>query len=79
MRKFKMELVWHNCKTYPPEEDSNDFLIVSDGINVCEAKWNKKEGFSYKSSELLNHDNLWWADLRQTVRGESKFSLVKGD
>ena len=34
MDKFKMELTWHNCKTCPPEECFNSYLLVTDGWDI---------------------------------------------
>ena len=79
MKKFTMELVWHNCETYPPKEDYNDFLIVSDGVGVCEVRWDKEKGFSYFSKQfgyrplVGNYKKMWWADVRQTAQNEPKF------
>lgn len=78
MKKFTMELVWHNCLEYPPEESENDFLIVTDGIDVYKSYWFKKNGFyiyDYQGWYSLDEDQnkWWWADIRQTVQGEHRF------
>ena len=79
MRKFTMELVWHNCETYPPKEDYNDYLIVSDGVGVCEVCWDKEKGFYYFNRVfgyqplIGNYKKMWWADVRQTVQNELMF------
>lgn len=85
MKKFTMELVWHNCETYPPKEDYNDFLIVSDGVGVCEVRWDKEEGFSYFSKQfgyrplVGNYKKMWWADVRQTVQNDLRFRGLTDD
>lgn len=76
--KFTMELVWHNCLTNPPKEFSNNNLIVTDGNIVEGMSWNKAEGYFIAENEwslkkLDNLENWWWADIEQTVQGESKF------
>lgn len=79
MKKFKMELVWHNCEECPPEEDYNSHLILSDGIKVCEVRWDKEEGFSYFSKKfgyrplIGNYKKMWWADVRQTAQNDLRF------
>lgn len=80
MKKFTMELVWHNCETYPPEEAMNDSLVMTNGVDVFRAFWYRPNGFMI---DINNNDNWhgiyedqdkwWWADIRQTVRGEPKF------
>ena len=82
MKKFKMEFVWHNCEECPPEEDCNDFLIVSDGVGVCEVRWDKEEGFSCFNKQfgycplVGNYKKMWWTDIKQTVQGEQKFKNI---
>lgn len=77
--KFKMELTWHNCKTYPPKESFNPQLLVTDGIDIYKMIWDKtfggflKVGLEIKGDEL---NKYWWADIQQTVRGCSE---LKGD
>ena len=83
-KKFTMELVWHNCEECPPEEDYNSHLILSDGVKVCKARWDKEDGFSYFSKQfgskqfgyrplVGNYEKMWWADIEQTVQGEPRF------
>ena len=77
--KFTIELVWHNCKTYPPKEAENTFLLVTNGYDVYGMAWYKTEGYWVAiddvpvrlASEGL--ENWWWADIEQTVREERKF------
>ena len=64
MKKFKMQLVWHNCETCPPEEDYNECLIYTNGANIYHCEYFKEAGFPIKSEFL--HD-FWWADLHTTV------------
>lgn len=75
--KFTMELVWHNCKTCPPEEDRNLCLYASNGKSVFRVIYHKDSGWcdiecqEYIPDELL--DEFWWADINQTVRGVEEF------
>ena len=78
--KFKMELVWHNCKTYQPKEFENNNLIVTNGRDVFGLSWYKAEGYfildDYGNLHQLEYEHLdtwWWADVEQTVQGETKF------
>lgn len=69
--KFKMELTWHNCQSYPPSETHNDRLIATDGLCVFPVRydyidgWYDVEADDYLPSELLL--KYYWADLNQTV------------
>lgn len=75
--KFKIELVWHNCKTYQPKEFENNNLIVIDGNNVYGMSWHRAEGYWIADEsgliQLSDLENWWWADIEQTVQGEVKF------
>ena len=77
MKKFTMELIWHNCKECPPTEMWNNGLYLTDGNFVEKTKYRAENGWydertkSYLPAELLH--KYWWADLQQTVRGEPKF------
>ena len=78
MDKFKMELTWHNCEECPPEEATNDNLIMTDGERVYEAFWYSPDGFMIRAKcgwqEVYEEQNKWWwADVRQTVKGDSRF------
>jgi hypothetical protein len=77
MKKFKMELVWHNCYEYPPEETLNDNLIATDGKHVFKVKYDKNIGwFDLDNVRFLPFELLWeywWADIVQTVQGCSDF------
>lgn len=81
MDKFKMELTWHNCKMCPPEEDENDFLIVTDGHDVFKATWDrsldryykKYDGGYYLPLSSCTLDEWWWADIFQTVHKTPEF------
>lgn len=78
MNKFTMELVWHNCETNPPEEVTNDYLIATDGVDVFEAFWYRPNGFMIRGKDRWHDlykdlDKWYWADIRQTVQGESRF------
>ena len=84
MNKFKMELTWHNCKNCPPEEEANNFLIVSDGDKIFNATWNKSNGYTARYDGVyciplpnVVLDDWWWADIAQTVQQTSKFQEVR--
>lgn len=70
MDKFKMELTWHNCKTCPPEENYNPYLVCTNGSSVEAITYYKKYGFPIADDEL--HE-FWWADLRRTIRNTKEF------
>lgn len=77
-KKFKMELVWHNCWECPPEEVTNDSLIMTDGVDVYEAFWYRPDGFMIRTKDgwygVYEDQNRWhWADIKQTVRGDLRF------
>ena len=74
MNKFKMELTWHNCKTYPPEENYNPWLIYTNGHEIDSCSYYKKYGFPIADSELHEY---WWADVSRTVRESSGFKECK--
>ena len=67
-----MELTWHNCKTYPPEEDFNPFLIITDGKNIDYCAYYKKYGFPASFD-----DKYWWADISRTVRQSMEFNNME--
>lgn len=75
--KFTMELVWHNCKTYPPKEEYNDCLCMSNGNYITKVKYHRKYGWLDKESGIVIQDGdlykYWWADIKQTVQGEPRF------
>ena len=77
MKKFKMELVWHNCYDCPPEEEFNSNLICTDGKTVFDVIYDKNNGWCNADTirqlppELLW--KYWWADIIQTVRNCSDF------
>lgn len=85
MNKFTMELVWHNCCECPPKETANDSLIMTDGTEVFEAFWYRPDGFMIHAKHgwhgiYEDIKNWYWADIKQTVQGESRFKgLVKDD
>lgn len=81
MKKFKMELTWHNCLECPPEECTNDYLIATDGTDVFEAFWYAPDGFMINTKHgwhgMYNGLDKWyWADIRDTVRCDSRFKEV---
>ena len=78
--KFAMELVWHNCETYPPEEFANDSLIITNGHIVEPMDWHRSKGYiildekyGHKILDYKHLKNWWWADIEQTVQDEVKF------
>lgn len=84
MDKFKMELTWHNCKTCPPKEDKNDFLVATDGKDVFNATWDRLLDRYYIKSDCgcsfplfsATLKDWWWGDIIQTVRNASEFKEV---
>ena len=78
MKKFKMELTWHNCKECPPEECTNDYLIATDGTDVFEAFWYRPNGFMIRGKDRWHDlykdlDKWYWADIRQIVQNDIRF------
>lgn len=76
MDKFKMELTWHNCKTCPPEECFNSYLLVTDGLVIHEMMWDEIFGGFWKVGLVIRGDELnkyWWADIAQTVHKTPEF------
>lgn len=71
--KMKMELVWHNCKTCPPQELFNESLVVTDGVNLYNVCWDREVGYfgNHCLIEVFMNgaENWWWADLYQTTTG----------
>ena len=74
MDKFKMELTWHNCKTCPPKEVFNPWLMITDGYNTESFVYYNKYGFPFAEDELHKY---WWADLARTVRESHEFEEVR--
>jgi hypothetical protein len=70
MDKFKMELTWHNCKTCPPKEKYNPWLVYTNGYYIASCEYDKRYGFSIDVDDLHEY---WWADIAHTVRGASEF------
>lgn len=71
MRKIKMELVWHNCKTCPPSEEYNEDLLLWDGYTLIQAEWDNGSWFCGKHYlDMVGEEEMcWWADLNQTANG----------
>ena len=71
MNKMKMELVWHNCKTCPPEEVQNECLFVTNGDGVFEVEWDNGYWIDHSGRRLRNieerGEEFWWADIDQTT------------
>lgn len=74
MDKFKIELVWHNCKTHPPKENYNPLLVYTNGRDVDYCTYYKRFGFPVDESVL---HKFWWADICRTVRESSKFEEAR--
>ena len=77
-RKFTMELVWHNCYLYPPKEERNNNLYVTDGKEVFKASYDMEVGWVLEVSGStgilsLGARKFWWADINQTVQADSRF------
>ena len=74
MNKMTMELVWHNCKTCPPEETHNECLYITNGDGVFEVEWDNGywidcyDGVRIRNIEERS-DEFWWADIDQTTAG----------
>ena len=77
MKKFTMELVWHNCYEYPPIESHNDNLYITNGHWVHRAEYSIEDGwYDFRTGDYLPFELLWeywWADMEQTVQGEPRF------
>ena len=73
--KFTMELVWHNCLTYKPEEKFNQELYVTDGTKFYKVVYKNDVGFV--GDGIFIDDTIakdyWWADLLQTINHTSGF------
>ena len=78
-RKFAMSLVWHNCYLYPPAEECNNNLYLTDGKSVWRAEYDTRDGWHINGTyEFLPSNSLrkyWWADISQTVQGEERFAF----
>ena len=77
MKKFIMELIWHNCQTNPPQEDKNNNLYISNGNFVHKVLYNKDFGWcDWNMGVIIPNERLseyWWADIEQTARGCRQF------
>ena len=76
MDKFKIDLTWHNCKTCPPKESFNSFLIITNGKHIDYCSYHKNYGFPVSEDELHEY---WWADLARTVRESKEFEEMAND
>ena len=74
MDKFKMELTWHNCKTHPPKEVFNSWLVYTNGYSIDSIVYYNKYGFPIPDDELHEY---WWADISRTVRESKEFKEVQ--
>ena len=81
--KFTMNLVWHNCKTYPPKEEYNSCLYVSNGNRITKAKYHHEYGWLDRESGIIIQDRYlhkyWWADIAQTIKTSQEFIEIKGE
>ena len=77
INKFAINLVWHNCLTYPPKEFWNNRLYVTNGEYLHEVEYNQERGWwSKELGDYIPFDELsryWWADLEQTVVTSEEF------
>ena len=78
MKKFTMELVWHNCLECPPEEVVNDHIIATDGTAVCEAFWYRPDGFMIRGKDRWHGvykdlEKWYWADIKETIQSDPRF------
>lgn len=77
MNKFKMQLTWHNCLTYPPEEDHNDYLYITDGNRIYDVVYDVTFGwYNLLAHNYIKHEDLhkyWWADFNQTIQKTPEF------
>ena len=71
MDKMKMELIWRNCRTCPPEETHNECLFITNGDGVFEVEWDNGYWLDYDKCIIRNVDkygnDFWWADIDQTT------------
>jgi hypothetical protein len=70
MEKFKMELTWHNCKTFPPKESFNSWLVITNGRHTDYFAYDARYGFPVAKENLHTY---WWADLIRTVQETKEF------
>lgn len=75
--KFTMSLVWHNCKTCPPNEEYNSCLYVTKGGYIFKAVYYGPDAWINKENNChLPYDELhkyWWADIIRTVATSQEF------
>lgn len=71
MNKMTMDLVWHNCKTCPPQEEHNDCLFITNGDGVFEVEWDNGYWLDDEKRVIDNVDKygntFWWADIDHTT------------
>lgn len=82
MDEFKMELIWHNCKTCQPKEKFNYSLSVTDGIKIHKMMWDSGFGGFLKIGLEIRGDELekyWWTDFSRTVRESKEFEVINND
>lgn len=69
MKTLKMELIWHNCKTYLPKEEANDDLYLWDGCYVFPVEYYNGHFFDNANQiQMAKPERFWWADLSQTSK-----------
>ena len=70
--KFAVELVWHNCLTYKPEEKFNQELYVTDGtkfylICPCEGARKPRQSFPCQNEKIqisvVKSDSRWYMKM----------------
>ena len=75
--KFTMNLVWHSCLEYLPEESHNDCLFMTDGVNVFPVVYDSLLGWYDIIDQCYTNINShhYWADIEQTVQDDERFSI----
>lgn len=75
--KFTMGLVWHNCLEHPPEELHNDYLFLTDSVNVFPVVYDALFGwYDIVDESYVNIDpHHYWSDIEQTVQRDERFKV----
>lgn len=76
--KFTMELVWHNCLEYLPEENYNGRLYMTNGYEIFPVTFVKTQyWYVWCYAESGQNINIqpyhYWADIEQTIQGDERF------
>lgn len=75
--KFTMGLVWHNCFKHPPEEHHNDYLFLTDSVNVFPVVYDGLFGWYdiINESYVDVNSHYYWADIEQIVQRDERFKV----